>query len=587
MLMNDIMEETGRHTDGIARKKERYQQMIRKTFPRTTPYLHIPVFDRDPKMFPYIRVMDGEQPAQEFHIGIVDPACGERPDFYVQMYLGNYTGDTVTLCCEDGGSPTMFDGIVPGEDMEEEPELYPDLYHEPERQQIHFSPRRGWMNDPNGLVCTKDGYDIYFQHNPFGPHHGCTNVSWGHAVSPDGVHFKEYPDAIMPYSSRCHVASGSAVKDRYNLSGFGTDTLIAAYTALQSVQYHDRPPVVNEGQLLLYSTDGGMTFHYFEKNPIIPVPEGEEWRDPKIIQTGDGSLCIGVYETYKGENCVSFYRSTDLKEWTLMSREMDLFECPDLFPLEVEETGEVLWVLYGGNGKYRIGRFEDYHFTAFPQKDVLYLDYGLAVYAGQTWNDPPDLKERLHMAWMADNQRKWNYAPECLERGKGYSQSMSLVCSLKLHKTPLGYRLFRTPIPALKTLRQGIGQSVSVRSGDLLNAPAEYLLNADPGKPLTVLFGDQGLSYDPQTGSVACIVGEDKPTWMMFSNVNSKEIKRTKLTKTDELSLHLYTDRRSVEVFLNGEISMSFSSLTDTDRVSVIGQKELGGTVYRLNSIWK
>ena len=74
---------------------------------------------------------------------------------------------------------------------------------------------------------------------------------------------------------------------------------------------------------------------------------------------------------------------------------------------------------------------------------------------------------------------------------------------------------------------------------------------------------------------------------MMFSNVNSKEIKRTKLTKTDELSLHLYTDRRSVEVFLNGEISMSFSSLTDTDRVSVIGQKELGGTVYRLNSIWK
>ena len=126
-----------------------------------------------------------------------------------------------------------------------------------------------------------------------------------------------------------------------------------------------------------------------------------------------------------------------------------------------------------------------------------------------------------------------------------------------------------------------------MRRGDLLDAPAEYLLKADPGKPLTVLFGDQGLTYDPQTGSVACVVGEDKPTWMMFSNVNSKEIKRTKLTKTDELSLHLYTDRRSVEVFLNGEISMSFSVLTDTDRVSVTGQEELTGTVYRLGSIWK
>ena len=195
--------------------------------------------------------------------------------------------------------------------MENEPDLYPDLYHEPTRQQIHFSPRRGWMNDPNGLLCTSEGYNIHFQHNPFGPQHGCANVSWGRAVSGDGVHFKEYPDAIMPYSTRCHVASGSAVLDRYNMSGFGADTIIAAYTALQSIQFQGRPPVHNEGQHLLYSRDGGKTYQYFPWSPIIPVPEGEEWRDPKIVQVDEKTLCILVYETFEGKDCVSFYISHD------------------------------------------------------------------------------------------------------------------------------------------------------------------------------------------------------------------------------------------------------------------------------------
>jgi sucrose-6-phosphate hydrolase SacC (GH32 family) len=34
-----------------------------------------------------------------------------------------------------------------------------DLYQEPFRPQIHFSPKTGWMNDPNGMVCHQQRSD--------------------------------------------------------------------------------------------------------------------------------------------------------------------------------------------------------------------------------------------------------------------------------------------------------------------------------------------------------------------------------------------------------------------------------------------
>ena len=33
---------------------------------------------------------------------------------------------------------------------------------EDNRGQFHFSPRRGWMNDPNGLLFYRGTYHFYF-----------------------------------------------------------------------------------------------------------------------------------------------------------------------------------------------------------------------------------------------------------------------------------------------------------------------------------------------------------------------------------------------------------------------------------------
>src|SRR6478735_2587477 len=109
------------------------------------------------------------------------------------------------------------------------------VYHEQYRPQIHFSPKEHWMNDPNGMVYNDGIYHLFFQYYPGGTKWG--PMHWGHATSPDMIHWEEQPIALYP-DSLGTIFSGSAVLDKNNTSGFGQGgkaPLIAIYTSHDTI----------------------------------------------------------------------------------------------------------------------------------------------------------------------------------------------------------------------------------------------------------------------------------------------------------------------------------------------------------------
>ena len=260
-----------------------------------------------------------------------------------------------------------------------------EVGEEPFRPALHFTPERNWMNDPNGLLYADGTYHLYFQHNPEGDRWG--NMSWGHATSPDLMHWTEQPVAIPQTFDEAgesveDIFSGSAVLDATNSSGLGTaenPPIVAVYTSA----YTDRHPTLagRQAQSLAYSLDGGQTFTKYAGNPVLDRGSAN-FRDPKVFRydgpTGSYWVMVAVEAV---DHRVVLYRSDDLISWTHLSdfgpanAVSGIWECPDLFPLAVDgDPGQVKWVMVvnlnpgavngGSGGQYFVGDFDGTTFTS-------------------------------------------------------------------------------------------------------------------------------------------------------------------------------------------------------------------------------
>ena len=259
----------------------------------------------------------------------------------------------------------------------------PAAYDEDFRPQFHYSAKKNWLNDPNGLVYHKGIYHLFYQYNPKGNSWG--NMSWGHAVSRDLVHWRELPVAIPQTLNAAgdsieDIFSGSAVVDTNNTSGFGTRTnppLVAIYTSA----YTSHHPTLagRQAQSLAYSTDGGRTFTKYAGNPVLDIGSNE-FRDPKVFWYAPAKEWRMVV-VKAVERKVAIYRSANLKQWTHLSdfgpagAVGGVWECPDLFPLAVDgNPRNVKWVMVvnlnpgsiagGSGGQYFVGDFDGTTFTS-------------------------------------------------------------------------------------------------------------------------------------------------------------------------------------------------------------------------------
>ena len=247
------------------------------------------------------------------------------------------------------------------------------------------------MNDPNGLLWHKGEYHLFFQHNPHGAKWG--HMSWGHAVSSNLLNWSELPVAISEDEDGA-IFSGSAVSDG--------DEIVAIYTRHTDTQ---------QVQCIARSSDNGRTFTKFENNPVLD--EGKkDFRDPKVFRYKDHwIMCVAQ----PIERQISFYKSFDLVHWQHLSNfgpaaAIDgIWECPDLFPLEVD--GKEVWVLlvslnpgglYGSGTQYFVGDFDGENFSPkYSTSEPRWLDFGKDNYAGVTINSEPN-GHRIFIGWMAN-----------------------------------------------------------------------------------------------------------------------------------------------------------------------------------------
>ncbi len=282
------------------------------------------------------------------------------------------------------------------------------------RPQIHFTPAKGWMNDPNGLIFSNGIYHIFYQHNPYesvwGPMH------WGHATSKDLIHWNQEPIAIYPDSIGT-IFSGSAVVDKNNSSGLGKNgkgPLVAIYTQ-HNMEGEKAGKIDFQTQSISYSNDEGKTWTSYAHNPVIKNPGIKDFRDPKVLWYAPTKKWVLVLAA---QNKLFFYTSTNLINWTKASEFGDgigshegVWECPDLFPLSYQ--GKEYWVLIGnlnpgGPNKgsatqYFIGQFDGKNFKP-NSTQIKWADYGPDEYAGVSFSNVNN--RRIFMGWMSN----WMYA---------------------------------------------------------------------------------------------------------------------------------------------------------------------------------
>lgn len=534
-------------------------------------YLHLPVKRGAPVRRVKFRV--GQETVREFDIELdVDG----KPDFWVFAEVTPFKGRQLTVETVLPSSSKALDSLKQAADVPDAEKLYRERH----RPLFHFTSRRGWLNDPNGLVFHNGEWHLFYQHNPFGT--GWGNMHWGHAVSPNLVHWKELGIGLYPRRYDDWAFSGSTVVDTGNTSGWGTKEkppLVLAYTS------------TGRGECMAFSTDNGRTWTEYDKNPVVK----HAGRDPKLLwHEKTKRWVMAVYDEFEKKQWIAFYTSPDLKTWTFTSRIDGFFECPDLFelPIDNEPRNGSKWVLYAADGKYLTGEFDGKEFRP-DARDKKQLWYG-RFYAAQTFDSAPPPP-----AWpntvMPAPRIQIGWANGVTFPGMPFNQQMTVPVQLWLHRDGDTTRLIASPVRELDKLREKEAAGIAPftrpvfradpTTGSVRKTVAEDLdafdLDAtiDVGRATTVGLDLRGtkLVYDSAKRTITC-----------------KDVTAPLDLRGKKLSLRVLVDRGSVEVFANGgRVAMSVAAVPG-EKSHKLELFATGGDVtvhelrvYRMKSAWE
>ncbi|MFN8531377.1 MAG: glycoside hydrolase family 32 protein [Anaerolineae bacterium] len=462
--------------------------------------------------------------------------------------------------------------------------IRPPFAQDLHRPRFHYLPPSNWMNDPNGIIQWKGTYHLFYQYNPFGALWG--NMHWGHATSPDLIHWTDAPIALAPTSGSDDekgVFSGCAVDNN------GIPTIL--YTAVRGEQYE------TQVQAIATSSDDLMVWDKSDRNPVISrVPaeahQTRDFRDPFVWKEDDTWYMLVASRIQEVGGTVFLYRSADLLAWEYLHPLLtgdktlngDFWECPNFFPIGDQSvlivsahTAPAINSVIYFVGDYRGGQFTP-HTTGI-------LEHG-CLYAPLTMLD--DQERRLMIGWIRETRTE----AELVRAGWAGVQSIPRTLALDDQ-----YRLIMQPVIELETLRTAhhhlgdmpLNGSTSLdTSGLWLDIKAAFRVDAEGECGLTFAFSEDE----------RITIGWDAVRQTLYAesvSVNTKLERREVphgLYPTESLAMRILLDGSVVEVIANQRTSLTMRVYpTETTRcqLTVFGHHTRLHSLdaWEMSSIWE
>jgi len=451
------------------------------------------------------------------------------------------------------------------------------LLDDPYRPAYHFSfpEDNGLPGDPNGAFYHDGLYHLMYLYNKTG-----TGFAWGHVSSPDMLHWRYHPDAIVPGNGDEGCFSGGAFVD-------DDGTAVLSYWMLWGAK----------GIGIAKST--GPDFNNWEKSKDNPVIKSTEWgiselkdsagkdihvgsADPSNIWKKNGKyymltgnlLVLNKYGRkpenpadekgdrlylFESENLTDwsyrhrFYESR--REWTDTSEDN---MCPSFLPLPSSPEGGtpsnkyfLLSISHNKGCQYYIGDYKNDRFLPERHGRMTWKDN--AYFAPEALIDKQG--RQIMWAWIFDDR------PDSIKRFYGWTGIYGLPRSLWLAKDgTLGIQ----PVKELQQLRGELHEqkNILVKSGTAFTLP-------EPGDELMELEITLLPGKASQAGVLVNCSSDNKEQTSIYYDGAAKKLifdatrssidwgRRNieaapfELKKSEPLVLHVFVDKGIVEVFAN------------------------------------
>lgn len=435
------------------------------------------------------------------------------------------------------------------------------------RNTYHFNAPIGWINDPNGL-CYYDGHiHLFYQYNPYSE--SWDTMHWGHAVSKDFIKFSDLPVALYPDTPNVDKAlgcwSGSALVE--------DDTMHIFYTGATNAQ-----------QTCYATSNDGINFVKYQNNPIMPTAKAPEntradgFRDPSVFKNGDSYYILIGTEDKDAGGQMHLYRSHNLTNWfyvgnvlknTKYQRVNGCIECAEYEKIDGYDFILGGFMNYAGKGRYEfqnqspvcyaLGNL-DLKTADFSATEIHDIDYGFDFYAPQIVSLPDGRK--IMIGWM-QGQGRSNPLQNAKHRWCGiYSLPRELsIVDDKLYQKPIkeiqNYFIDEVHVPDFSI--NSNDNVVKNIQGNKINLSFDLDINTASKAGVKLLQGDTEYCKLYLDTTDNCVVFDRTMGGLEITGQeNNLDSRRCKVDLTKKVSLDIFIDVSTVEVFINnGEQVMS------------------------------